>query len=557
MLYFARWKTALVLFLVFLGALFAVPNLTSPEARFVEDAETGELTPRGVWRFLPNTSLNLGLDLRGGAHLLMEADMAALAELRLERVIDDVARLLREADVRAGGYEVVPNDVATDVVLRFTVLNEDQMTAALGALDALPQPLERLSDATDLEIRSAEGREVRIAMTQAWLNLERRTAVNDSIEVIRRRVDALGVTEPSIQRQGLERVLVQAPGVEDPQRLRDIIGRTAQMTFHMVASDDPREIDQALETERVSPRQLLLPTEEPAEPYLLVERLPRMSGEDLTRASQGFNQNPDSVNFGEPVVNFSFSLSAGRRFCELTRNNVQRRFAIVLDGNVISAPNIRSPICQGQGFIEGSFTIAEAEDLSSLLNSGALAVPLEVIQQRSVSAELGADSVIAGRNAMIIGFVGVIAFMLAAYGLFGVFSNTALFANVILILGALSGLQATLTLPGIAGIILTIGMAVDANVLIFERIREEIRNGRTPANAVEAGYSRALTTILDANITTLIAAIVLFQVGSGPVRGFAVTLAIGIVTSVFTAFVLSRLLVSWWFTLRQPRTLAA
>ncbi len=551
MLYFARWKVALILIVILTGALFAIPNLFPKSERFAEDPVTGEETPIGIWNWLPNNSLNLGLDLQGGSHLLMEVDIDDVRTTRLERAMIEARRALREADIPADGFAVL-GEAAT-----LNVRDEAQVVAALEALQALAEPISMQvapggRPATDIAIESAGGRTIRITVTDAWLEDVRRSTVRDSIEVIRRRIDALGVTEPTIQRQGQTRLLIQAPGVNEPQRLLDIIGQTARMSFHLVVSDDPGDIQRAVNGGAISPLHLLAPQPEDAyEPFLIVERLERLSGDDLRRASQGFDPQD-----GEPVVNFSFDVSGAQTFCELTRANVNRRFATILDGEIITAPTIRSPICGGGGYIEGNFTVQSASDLAALLNAGALPAPLLPREQRSVGAQMGADSVAAGRIALIVGFVGVIVFMLAAYGLFGVFSNTALLVNIVLIVGALSGLQATLTLPGIAGIILTIGMAVDANVLIFERIREEVRAGRTPANAIESGFNHALSTILDANITTLIAAIVLFQFGSGPVRGFAVTLAIGIVTSVFTAFVFSRLLIAWWLKAAKPRKLA-
>jgi preprotein translocase subunit SecD len=339
------------------------------------------------------------------------------------------------------------------------------------------------------------------------------------------------------------------PGVDDPERLKAAIGTTAKLTFHMVVSDGPADIARA-EQGRVSPFQLLLPTESPTEPKLLVQRRAALAGENLRNSSQGF----DSQG-GEPVVNFSFDTAGATTFCKLTRENIRKRFAVVLDGTIITAPSIRSAICGGTGFIEGNFTVESASDLAALLNAGALPAPLTIVEERTVGAGLGQDSIDAGRVALIIGFIAVMVFMLMAYSLFGLFSNIALLLNVALIAGALSALGATLTLPGIAGIVLTIGMAVDANVLIYERIREEIRSGRSVMNALEAGYAHAQSAIVDANVTTFIAAAILFFLGSGPVQGFAVTLGIGIVTSVFTAFVVTRLMVVLWYQVARPRAM--
>ena len=395
--------------------------------------------------------------------------------------------------------------------------------------------------------RGDDDRTIRMAITEAALDSIRQRTVTQSIEVIRRRVDSTGTTEPNIARQGEDRVLVQVPGENDPQRIIDIVGTTARLTFHMVEEGVTINPDG---TGRTPPGVMILPSERSSEPFLAVQRRPLVTGEQLVNAGQAFDQN------GQPAVNFRFNTTGARAFADATTQNRGRRFAIVLDDTIISAPVIRNPITGGSGIIEGGFTMQSATDLANMLNAGALPARLTPVEQRTVTASLGADSVARGETAVLIGFGLVIVFMALAYGFFGIVSTLALLANILLLLGALSGLQATLTLPGIAGIVLTIGMAVDANVLIFERVREEYRLGRTVTTAFEAGYSRALSAILDANITTLIAAAVLYMLGAGPVRGFAVTLGLGILTSVFTAFVFSRLLISIWLRTSRPKTLA-
>jgi len=372
-------------------------------------------------------------------------------------------------------------------------------------------------------------------------------AMQQSIEIVRRRIDETGVREPTIQRQGERRIVVQLPGINNPERMKDILGKTARLTFRLVdvgVSPQSRDIPPGSE---VLPADETGPNGEPVRRYVVRKRV-MVSGENLTDASATFQQ-------GQPVVAFSFDTVGARRFGQVTQENVNRPFAIVLDGKVISAPRIQEPILGGNGVITGNFTVQEAQDLALLLRAGALPAPLKILEERTVGPGLGHDSVRAGEFASVLALVAVVVFMGAAYGLFGVLADIALIANLILIMAALSALQATLTLPGIAGIVLTLGMAVDANVLIFERIREEAGNRRGPVSAVDAGYRRALTTIFDANITTLIAAVLLFYFGSGPVKGFAVTLAIGLVTSMFTAIMVTRLMVAGWIRRRRPQAL--
>jgi preprotein translocase subunit SecD len=375
-------------------------------------------------------------------------------------------------------------------------------------------------------------------------------AVDQSIEIIRRRIDETGVREPTIQRQGEERILVQLPGIDDPDRIKDLLKKTAKMTFHLI--DETTSVTDAL-AGRVPPGSVLMMSDQETDasgepiPYVVRKRVV-VGGDTLVSAQSSFQEN-------QPVVSFRFDSIGTRKFGEVTQENVGQRLAIVLDGKVISAPVIREPILGGSGVISGRFTVQETIDLALLLRAGALPADLTILEERTVGPDLGADSIRAGEIAAAIGLLAVIFFMALYYGLFGLFSAVALILNLIIIVGLLSLLQATLTLPGIAGIVLTLGMAVDANVLIFERIREEARGGKTPVAAMDAGYRRALTTIIDANVTTLIAAILLYNFGSGPVKGFAVTLGIGIVTSMFTAMMVTRLLSVVWLRRRRPKTL--
>ncbi|MEM8853922.1 MAG: protein translocase subunit SecD, partial [Pseudomonadota bacterium] len=431
------------------------------------------------------------------------------------------------------------------------IRDASQIDEARQRLDLLRNPLVQGlfgSQAVD-EFAISEGSNgvLRFDFTSDGLSTRIRSIVDQSIEVVRRRIDELGTTEPNIQREGEDRILVEAPG-GNPEQLKGLVGTTAQLTFHLV--DTSMSGEQAMQTRPPAGTMVLMTSEddeiEPLRPYVL-EESPLLTGEDLVDAQPAFEQQTN-----EPVVTFRLTTSGARRFGEVTSQFVGRPFAIVLDQEIISAPVIREPITGGSGQISGSFSVQSANDLSILLRAGALPAGLTLVEERTVGPGLGADSIAAGEMAALVAAVLVAISMILVYGLFGVFANLALITNIILILGLLSLLGATLTLPGIAGIVLTMGMAVDANVLIYERIREEGRNGRTPILAIDTGFSRAFGTILDANITTLIAAVILFQLGSGPIRGFAVTLAIGILTTVFTAFLFTRLMVALWVRRRRP-----
>ncbi len=542
MLYFSPWKTGTIIAVILIGILFMLPNFV-PAGQRVDAA--GE--PVGVWQTLPHQTVNLGLDLRGGSHLVFEVDMEQVREERLENLVGDIRAALVDAPIIPASRPAVVGD---QVVVRLS--RPADMEEALSRLDDVNEPITTASGGQSfqntLEITAdPDGRTIRASITEAAFEAIQSRTVQQSIEVIRRRIDSTGTTEPNIARQGADRVLVQVPGEDDPQRIIAVVGTTARMSFHMVeANVDPGPDGQG----RTPPGVSIFPTEEPGEPYLAVQTRSLVTGEQLTRASSTYDEN------GAPAVAFTFNQAGARAFGDATAGNVGRRFAIVLDDVIISAPRIISPILGGSGQITGNFTPTASNDLANMLNAGALPAELTPVEQRTVGASLGQDSIERGQNAIAIGFALVIVFMLLAYGLFGLYATMALLVNVTLLIGALSGLQATLTLPGIAGIILTIGMAVDANVLIFERIREEYRQGRTVINAIEAGYDRAFAAILDANVTTFIAAVVLYLMGAGPVQGFAVTLGIGILTSVFTAFVFSRLLVATWVRLARPKTLA-
>ena len=530
MLYFTRWKSTAIILTAFVVCLFAVPNFL-PE-KMVQS-----------WPKWAQRHIVLGLDLQGGSHILLEVDTNAVRKEKLEAVRDDVRRVLRDARVGYTGLVVRGNSV--EVRIR-EGSNFDQ---AVDKLRELSQPLGGILGSSTgqrtLDVTTEGGSLVRLTLTDPAILERVRQSVEQSIQIIERRVNELGTVEPLIQRQGVDRILVQVPGLQDPTRLKELLGKTAKLDFRMVDVSIPAE--QALQGRVPPDSEILYGTTAPKTPYLVEKRI-LVSGSDLTDAQPGFDQRTN-----EPIVSFRFNTSGARKFAQVTQENVGKPFAIILDNQVISAPVIREPILGGSGQISGSFTVESANDLAILLRAGALPAPLTIIEERTVGPGLGQDSIAKGKLSSYVGAAMVIAFMLVTYGLFGLFANIAVAINVAMIFGILSLLNATLTLPGIAGIVLTVGIAVDSNVLIYERIREEVRGGRTPINAIDAGFSRALATILDSNITTFIAAAVLFYIGTGPVRGFAVTLGIGIITTVFTAFTLTRLIVAYWVRWRRPQ----
>jgi protein-export membrane protein SecD len=536
MLHFARWKLILVLVVTVAGIFYALPNLFPA-------ATMGQMP---TW--LPHKQVNLGLDLQGGAHLLYQLDEKDMIEGQLGAIRGDVRETLRRGRI---GYSDLAQDIARRTV-SVTIREPADMDKALTELRKLAAPVGGNvfggTSSNDMEVTREGDNRVVLTVTDAGLAHRITSAVEASIETIRRRVDALGTTEPSIQREGRNRVLVQVPGISDVERLKSLIGETGKLEFKLV--DPAVDAGQAAISKQVpAGDELAYSNDTPPVPYVLKSQV-LLTGENLENASPGFDQQT-----GEPVVNFKFDAAGAKRFGKVTQENVGLPFAILLDEKVITAPVIREPILGGTGQISGSFTVERANDLAVLLRSGALPAKLSVIEERTVGASLGADSVEAGKKAALMGLALVMIFMLAGYGLFGLFANVALILNVAIIFAVLSLMGATLTLPGTAGIVLVIGIAVDANVLINERIREEIRAGKSPYAAVDAGYSRALITIIDSNVTTLIAVLVLFWLGSGPVRGFAVTLTIGILASMFTAVTVTRLMVYYWLRLTRPQTI--
>jgi preprotein translocase subunit SecD len=450
--------------------------------------------------------------------------------------------VLRDAKIGYTGLAVRGDVVEVRV-------KESDQQASLSKLRELSQPLGGLvgsSGQRSLEVSDAGGGLIRLSVPQAAITDLLRRTIEQSIQIVERRVNELGTVEPLIQRQGADRILVQVPGLQDPTRLKELLGKTAQMEFRMV--DTTVSPDQAQQGRVPADSEVLMSASSPKVPYVIKKQV-LVSGGDLTDAQPGFDQRTN-----EPIVNFKFNSSGSRKFAQATSENVGVPFAILLDNEVISAPVIREPITGGQGQISGSFTVQSANDLAVLLRAGALPAPLTVVEERTVGPGLGQDSIEKGELAAYVGSILVIVFMLLTYRLFGVFANIAVAINVAMIFGILSLLNATLTLPGIAGVVLTVGIAVDSNVLIYERIREELRGGRNAISAIDAGFRRALSTILDSNITTFIAAAVLFYIGTGPVRGFAVTLGIGIITTVFTAFTLTSLIVAGWVRWKRPKT---
>jgi len=530
MLYLSRWRTTLVLAVVILGFIVTIPNFFSRSS----------IDSWPAW--LPGNQIVLGLDLQGGAYLLYEVERDDYVTKRLRALTSEIRRSLLDGS-RIGYTGLGPSGDA--VQLRIRDLNDLEMVRT--RLEDLRNPFQTTvfggGGAYEFDLSVEDDGLVRMSVNEDGLEQLIRGVVQQSIEVINRRINELGTTEPSIQRQGSDRILVEAPGLGDPQRLKAIIGQTAQLNFHMVQTQIAADQDVPPQ-----PGTITFESEEDPDILFVVDDTPLMTGEDLADAQTGFDQQSGAI------VNFRLSVGGGTKFGEVTQLNVGRLFAIVLDDKVISAPEIREPILGGSGQISGNFTVESANDLAILLRAGALPAKLTVVEERSVGPGLGADSIAAGRNAALIGIVAVSLFMVLIYGFFGILANLAVFVNVVLLFAILTALGATLTLPGIAGVVLTIGTAVDSNVLIYERIREEVRNGRSAINAIDIGFKRALGTILDANITTFIAAAVLFFLGSGPIRGFAVTYAIGILTTVFTAYTFTRLMIASWVAWRRPTT---
>lgn len=530
MLQFSPIRTFVIGLAALLGVLFVLPNILPANV----------LQAWPDW--LPKRQIVLGLDLQGGSHLLLQVDRQGIIDDRIKELRTDARSIL--ANTKGIGNIITTKGQTLLIELTDPV----RLPEALDAIKTLNSGggLFGANGTPELDITTTTDGKISIALTDAGISKRLSAIVTQSIEVIRRRIDQLGTTEPTIQRQGNDRILVEVPGFADSTRLKDIISKTARLTFHLVY---PSMTAAQAKAQGLPPGTMILPSTNGGPDELLYEDV-ALGGESLVDAQPGFDQRTSQA-----IVSFRFDTRGAIVFSDITSKNVGRRFAIVLDNQVITAPVIQSPITGGSGQITGNFTPQSANDLAVLLRAGALPASLDIIEERSVGPSLGADSVSAGITAGIIGAIAVVVFMVLAYGLFGAFANVSLVLNIVMILGAMSMLGATLTLPGIAGIVLTVGMAVDANVLIYERIREELRAGRSPVQAIEAGFQRAMATIVDANVTTLIAAVVLFFLGAGPIQGFAVTLALGILTTVFTAYMVTLFIVGRWYSWRRPKTL--
>lgn len=549
----ALWKRVLILLVCGWGILAAVPNLFYAQVERHNDAAAAIEAAGGIatpdqeaalaeWSdFLPSALMNLGLDLRGGAHLLAEVQVEDVYKTRMDALWPEVRDALRDLRDQVGAVRRAPSP---DDTLRVTVSNPEGMPAALEAVRALGSSVVTLTGVGESTIDvTSEGNDIVVQLSEAEKQATDQRTIQQSLEIIRRRVDEAGTREPTIQRQGTDRILIQVPGIGSAQELKALIGQTAQLTFNAVIS---RTTDAAAEP---GPRNVLLPSMDEEGVYYIVEQTPVVSGEDLVDAQPSFDQN------GQPAVSFRFDTTGARAFGDYTAANIGAPFAIVLDDEVISAPVIQSHIPGGSGIITGNFDVEESTRLAVLLRAGALPAEMTFLEERTIGPELGQDSIDAGRTAALIGMVAVAVYMVACYGMFGVFANIALAINIGLIMAVLSAIGATLTLPGIAGIVLTMGMAVDANVLIFERMREEIRAGSNTRRVVEQGFDRAFSAIMDSNVTGLLTAIIMFWLGSGPVRGFAVTLGLGIITSMFTAVYVTRLIVETYVDWKRPKTL--
>jgi SecD/SecF fusion protein len=540
MLHFTTTKMVAILLAVLMGVMLAVPNLFS-------QATLDELPD-----WMPKNQVSLGLDLQGGVHLQVKVEEQDIAEERLENLESDVRSMMRDRTQGPLGYSGIR---ATGGKVTLRLLKPEDADLAKERLSSLLTPVVPTGTLLgglgiiEVELSEPSPGVLEYTLTGEGIEERLRSAVSQSIEVIRRRVDELGTTEPIIQRQGVDRIIVQVPGFNDPERLKDVIGTTAKLGFHEV-SGSMTAADALANRPPVGFKVIPTSDEESGEANILIEKAPKIPGEGLVDAQPGFDQRTN-----EPIVSFRFDNKNSQRFCKYSSANVGKRFAIVLDDTSISAPVIRDAICGGSGQISGNFSAQTANDLAVLMRAGALPAQITFVEERTVGPGLGLDSINAGKFASVVAGVLVIIFMLLAYGTLGIIANIALAANIVIIFGLLSLIGATLTLPGIAGIVLTMGMAVDANVLIYERIREERRAGRSLVQAIDTGFRQALGTILDANITTLIAAFILFYLGSGPIKGFAVTLAIGIIISVFTAFTLTRLMVTLWLRYSRPREL--
>lgn len=547
------WQRVIILAICAWGLFAALPNVFYERVERHNDAvkavaeaggnpTTAQAEDIALWPpFLPSSLMSLGLDLRGGAHLLAEVQVADVYKVRINALWPEVRDKLRDLRDQVGAVRRV---ASPDGVLRVSLTNADGMPAALAAVRALATPVVSLTGVgqNDLEV-TQDGNDIVVQLSEAERKATDDRTIQQALEIVRRRVDEVGTREPTIQRQGTDRILIQVPGIGSAAELKGLIGTTAKLTFHKVVS---RTMDQ-----NASPgaRNILLPSMDEQGVYYIVEETAVVSGEELVDSQPAFDQN------NRPAVNFRFNPTGARKFGDFTATHIGTPFAIVLDNQVISAPVIQSHIPGGSGIITGNFSVEDSTELAVLLRAGALPADLKFLEERTIGPELGQDSIDAGKMAAIVGMIAVVAYMIASYGWFGVMANIALAINMAILVAILSVMGATLTMPGIAGIVLTMGMAVDANVLIYERIREELRDGHSPVKAVQAGFANAHSAIMDSNITGMLTALIMYWVGSGPVRGFAVTSGLGIITSMFTAVYVTRFIIETWLKWRRPKTI--
>lgn len=520
-----QWKSYIVYGICVLGIVFMLPNFLSEEQ--LEDLPS----------FLRNSQVRLGLDLQGGSYLQLKVDMSGAIQDRFAGYADEVRILLRQKKISFSNLNIISGD---NPAVIFEVLSEEDAAKAEKQLASLQNML-----------IITDGKKVTAHLRPSELLTLRQSIINQSISIINRRVDQLGTTEPEVAAQGTDRIIVQLPGLKDPERVKGLINKTAKLTFHMVEAIIPAS--EVTNLYRPLPGTKLIPPEGDGLEgtpsfYYMVRQDARLTGDNLIDAQQSYDTQHNRV-----IVSFKFDAPGARKFADLTRENVGKAFAMVLDNKVISAPVINEEIPHGSGQISGNFTIQSANDLAVLMRAGALPATLSIMEEKTIGPSLGSDSIAAGQFATVLSIAAVMVAMAVLYSAFGMIANIALAFNTVLLFAGLSLMEATLTLPGIAGIALTIGMAVDANVLIFERIREELKAGKKPQLALALGYDRAMATIIDSNITTVIGALLLFWFGTGPIRGFAITLCLGIGVSMFTAIMLTRLISDKWVALRKDK----
>ncbi|RPG98045.1 MAG: protein translocase subunit SecD [Candidatus Pelagibacter sp. TMED106] len=501
MLNFSKINIFFIYLIFLLISFFSILNFQSQESPLVEK------------------KVNLGLDLQGGSYLLLEIDSDPLVKEKIQSKVIPLKKLLKDNKLNYSNFKIGNK--------KLTFLLDDPEKLKLlffSKKDNLLNPYINNYNSFELDLNILENKKIEVLFSKYGLLTINNSALKQSIEIVRRRIDDVGTKEPTILQRGDKRILVELPGLKDPERIKSLLGKTAQLNFRLVSENEEFGVDKLIS--------------ENGEELNVSKRIV-MSGENLIDAQPNFNSQSN-----QPTVSFTLDRMGAQKFGRTTTDSVGKRLAIVLDGKIVSAPSINEPITSGSGMISGNFSFQEATDLALLLRSGALPTPLDIVEERTVGPDLGEDSIKSGITSLIIGFILVILFMIYKYKIFGLIANLALIANLIMLVGVLTILEATLTLPGIAGIILTVGMAVDANVLIFERIKEELKTEKSIIHAFDIGYSKAKITVLDANITTLIAAVILFAFGSGPVKGFAITLGIGIVTTLFSAYFLARHLTS-------------